>query len=396
MHYKTVKVEGFDLQKFLTQCIKENISIYHIQQKGSMEIILQVSASDWTNFLRTAGNRYRITVLSENGIAPLLKRVFSKKSMVVGIIFFIFLVYWQSCFISEIRIYGYESLSEREIRESLAAAGLYEGCSKKLDPDGVEIQMFRSHPELCFIGIKYIGNLAEVNLVEGSFLDPDMDNVDIPRNIVAKKDGYVEKIIARQGSKEAEEGQFVRKGDILISGLMPIEDKTYKRDPEGTGSLFRYVHAEGEVYAKIIYRFIAYQQKHEIIKKLSGRSMPGIAFTIGGFSLDTTDIISPYDTAICEQKVLINQIRPIPIRLCINRQNEVSLVKKERDEKDIERLANQQARAAIRENIPEFIEIINKSLKFYPEENIIKIVIMVETLEEIGTAGAFEIPKEGI
>lgn len=59
----------------------------------------------------------------------------------------------------------------------------------------------------------------------------------------------------------------------------------------------------------------------------------------------------------------------------------------------MEKQAKRQARQLIQENVPQSAQILNKSLKFLPEENIIKVTIMVEALEQIGEKKPF-IPQD--
>ncbi|MDD2215461.1 MAG: sporulation protein YqfD [Eubacteriales bacterium] len=381
MHKIIIRVEGFDLQKLLSLCLEEGIPLWNIRILGDLEITMGLEAADWQRFLKVAGNRYRVTIISEKGLKPLLRRILSKKSTLIGVTIFALLLYYQSCFVSEIRIYGYERLTEREIRESLANAGLYEGCSKSVDLDLVEIEMFRHLEDISWVGIEYRGNLAEVRLVEGteSIATPDLDQ---PCHIVAAKEGYIEKIIAREGKEAVSQGEFVNVGDVLISGILQIEDKTYSSDPENP--MNRYVHARGEAFAKTVYRFIYYQEKEKLLKQRTGRSIPGFSLSIGEYAFNSADFLWPYDSAIYEEKIFFNFLRPIPIQLGINRQYEVDLIKRVRDDQAIEEQGKQQARIAIKENLPESVQIINKSLKFSPEENIIRVTIMIEALEDIG------------
>ena len=63
-----------------------------------------------------------------------------------------------------------------------------------------------------------------------------------PCNIVASKDGVIRKIISNKGSKVKEINDYVKKGDVLISGLI------YKGD-----DISNIVHASGRVYAETWY-----------------------------------------------------------------------------------------------------------------------------------------------
>jgi similar to stage IV sporulation protein len=246
--------------------------------------------------------------------------------------------------------------------------------------------MFRELPDISWIGIDLNGNMAMVTVIEGT---PETEPVDLSSacHIVAVREGYIETIIAREGKEVVTKGDFVEEGDLLITGILAIEDKTYTSDPENPE--LRYVHANGEVYAKTVHRFIRYQEKRELQKRLTGKSLWGFSIMIGDLQLDTSRIFWPYHQASFEERVVLNWLRPIPLRLKVNRQWEVEIQKEERTEQSIQSEGNRQARAAIKENIKESALIINKSLKFEAEENIIKVIILIEALEQIGVEKAF-------
>jgi hypothetical protein len=64
--------------------------------------------------------------------------------------------------------------------------------------------------------------------------------------------------------------------------------------------------------------------------------------------------------------------------------DEVEVTRMERDSSEVQKEANRLARLAIQEKVAKNTQILNKSLKFSPGENIIGVVIMLETLEKIG------------
>jgi len=81
MHYKTIRVEGFDLQKLLSQCLSAGISVWNIQIRGDLDMVLRLDDADWHRFLKLTKNRYRVTVITEKGIKPFIKKAFRKKQI---------------------------------------------------------------------------------------------------------------------------------------------------------------------------------------------------------------------------------------------------------------------------------------------------------------------------
>jgi len=376
-----IKVEGFEQERLLTECVRKGIPIRDIHIASEIDMSLTLMQADYEDFLRIARNRYRISLIRESGYRPALRKTFRKKSTIAGLILFVLLLIYQSTFVSEIRIYGYEKFTEAQIRDSLRIAGLYEGCSKRVDLKQVKNQIYRDLDNIAWIGVKYIGNLAEVTIVE-SVETPKPVDKSKPCDIVADKEGYVEKTIARNGLPTAKPGTYVKPGDVLITGIIPLRNTAYGT-PFATVTE-RYVHSEGEVYVKVPYRLTFYQAKYKDIKEPTGRHTYGIRLELGDLKINTARSFYTYDNSAYKEKTLFKTIRPIPVCLGLVTIDEVEVTRQERTGAEIEKLANIQMRQAIKEKIPEKAQILNKSLKFSSGENIIGVAIMLETLEKIG------------
>lgn len=380
-HYKTIKVEGFEQHKLLTQCVKSGIILRDIHIQNEIEMTLKIMDWDFNKFMKLKKNSYQITIIHENGYKPIFKRIVRKKSTIVGLILFALLMYYQSSFVSEIRIFGYETFTELDVRQSLKEAGFYEGCSKTVDVNKVKLHLYQDLNNIAWVGVKYIGNMAEVTIVEGKITPKPVD-ITKPCHIIAAKEGYVEKVIAKEGRITLDKGAFAKIGDVLITGIVPVNSTAYGTSESAITE--RYVHASGEAYAKVPYRLSYHLEKYDLIKSPTGRNIYGFRLEIGDFKINTAKIFNNFDSSNYIEKQLINLIRPIPLSLALSRTEEVTLSKQERSQKDIKKAADLLVRKAIKEKVPENVQILNKSLKFTSEENIIGVTIMLETLEEIG------------
>lgn len=380
-HSIRVRVEGFEQERLLTECLRKGIPMKDIHLVSDIEMTLTLLEEDYDAFLKIVRSRYQITIIKESGYKPAIRKTFGRKSTVAGLILFILLMFYQSTFVSEIRINGYERFTEAQIRESLREAGFYEGCSKRIDLKDVKLHIYRDLDNITWIGVKYIGNLAEVSIVEGVVTTKPVDKSK-PCDIVADKEAYVERTIAREGLPAAQPGTYVKPGDVLITGVVPLRNTAYGTPAAGLTE--RYVHASGEVYGKVPYRFYYYQEKYKYKKEPTGRNTYGIRFEFGDLKIDTAKIFYTYDNSVYTEKKLFQTIRPIPMRLGFVAIKEVEVTKQERGREELARQASSMVRQAIKEKVPENTQIRNKSLKFYPGENIIGVAIMLETLEKIG------------
>ena len=380
-HYMKIMIEGFEQQRLLNECIAAGIYLREIRLKSETEMTMLLTEWDYQRLLKLIRNRYRVTVLYERGYRPILQKLFAKKSTIAGLILFALLLYYQSSFLSEIRITGYEKYTETQIRESLQEAGLYEGCSKHINIADVKLHLYQDLDNIAWIGVKYTGNMANVTIVEGTIIPKPVDQSK-PCNVIADKEGYLDKVIAREGKIALSQGSYVKPGDVLISGIVPIKSTAYGTSASALTE--RYVHASGDAYARIPYRFSFYQEKYDLIKEFTGEKIYGLRLELGNWKFNGAKWANDFDSAVYSEKVLLKFVRPIPVLLSVARMDEVRLSRKEKGKAELKKEANQIYRTVLREKIPENAQLLNKSLKFSPGENIIGVSIMLETLEEIG------------
>ncbi len=389
-HQKRVKIEGFKLHHLLSICAKEGIYFLNVVMESPMELQATVKEGDYPRLLRLARNQYKVTVLRDKGYKPMIRGLLSKKSMVAGVLIFIFFLYLQGLFISEIQITGYEINTETFVREKLEQAGIYEGCRKSFDIGEVKAKLYTELGNVSWVGMEVKGNLLKVEIVEMPHIEKKVSSI-VPCNIVAKKYAMVEQTIARMGRPVVTEGAFVAPGETVISGIYPVESTAYGT-PESQLTE-RYVHAEGEVIARVPYRFNFYIEKYDLIKEPTGKKVYGFDLKIADFHINTVDTFANWESWVYNEKKLIEIKSPFYMRLSWGKGSQVSLTKKDRSQKDIEKNANWVLRNLIKKNIPETGQILNKSLKFNPKVNIIEISTLVEVREDIGTEEEIAIGK---
>ena len=94
---------------------------------------------------------------------------------------------------------------------------------------------------MAWMGIELKGTNAVVKIVKASS-KPNIIDENEYCNIVANKSGIITKINAQNGTANVKVGDTIKEGEILINGWM-----------EGKYTGVRYVHAKGEIEAKVWY-----------------------------------------------------------------------------------------------------------------------------------------------
>ncbi len=198
-----------------------------------------VSESDFRRFRKYAGGRVRYTAGEPQGALPYIlsfrKHIPTLVAVLAGIIFNIFL----SGLVWDVRISGNERVSEGEITSALSESGVSIGTAwSSVDTAEAEAELLSRLPDVAWIHINRKGTVAYIELTEKAPTEPP-DKPQYPcSNIVADRDCIIEEITVESGAAAVKAGDVVRKGDVLISGIVKTEQ----------GTLFTY--AKGTVIAR--------------------------------------------------------------------------------------------------------------------------------------------------
>jgi similar to stage IV sporulation protein len=178
-----------------------------------------------------------IRVESRHGVPELLKLLWARKGLLLGLIFFAVSIFASQCVIWDIRVEGNKSVSEQTVEELLARSGISVGSVKsRLDIDSIENHLLILTDEISWISVNIIGNVAEVEVREA--VAPPSEEDFICSNIVASRNGVVVGFEGVRGNIAVKLGEAVSEGQLLVGGI-------YGSDTEAT----RFVRSRGKVIA---------------------------------------------------------------------------------------------------------------------------------------------------
>lgn len=257
-HQVRVKLEGFKPEKLISQAMAKRITIRQISYKDETEVCFTVTDDGYQTLRKMAGSKYRLTVLQERGTVPAAKGLKKKKMMIVGVAIFVMFFIAQSFFVREVRIVGNQKISESEIRQCIEEEGLYEGALKRFDCDSIERKLFKQFDEIVWARVAYEGNFVQVEISESK----QVKTAEISRkpcHIVAEQDCYIERILSYTGRPVVAKDDFVKKGQILITGILPIDHSSYQLEEKDSPN--HYVHASGKITARVPYYFSFFMEE---------------------------------------------------------------------------------------------------------------------------------------
>jgi len=378
--WNTIKIEGFQIQRFINLCSAKAIGFRTIRMIDDCTMTGEILPEDLEEVIRLGGNRWKITFLKEDGLEHRV-RVFLKRTATwIGLLLFCSILYFQSQFISQIQITGYERLTEKEIRCTLEELGFYPGAKKSYDLTTLKTRLFHELDHITWVGITYEGTLAKVEILEGTVMPP-LEDTSYPANLCSEKEGYLEHLMVKEGLAMKQPGDYVKPGDVLISGIIPIEDKTFQRTEENP---IRYVHAQGDAKLRVLHRLTVYQPLYSTILEDTGAWYPGVQISLGTRSWDSDRCLRLWNTSRRKVVATIQWNRPIPGKICLYQNWNVEIRRGKRLEEEILRRGEQQIRAISKEILPKTAEIIKKDLSFSEKENIIVMNVLIHALEDTG------------
>ena len=121
------------------------------------------------------------------------------------------------------RIEGCAFENENAILGELENFGVYPGAVlRKIDKSRVENEMLSVSENVSWININQRGNVLYVKVVDKIAYEEESAKKGYA-NVVASRDAVIEEITVKSGIAAVKVGQTVKKGDILISGVIPTE-----------------------------------------------------------------------------------------------------------------------------------------------------------------------------
>ncbi|RBP45499.1 sporulation protein YqfD [Garciella nitratireducens] len=392
--YVTIKIEGFALEKFLNLLVREEIFVWDIIRQSNTCIYLKVNKKDFPK-LKSILKKVscRIEIVDKKGLPFILNKIKKRKFLVLGGLLAIICVFFFTSFIWTINIIGNKRISDDILLKQLQQLGVKKGEWKyKFNEEKLENELIFANPDLNYVKINFIGTKVQVEIVEREVLPPEQ-NMDIPTNVIAERDGIIHNIFSYGGEPVVKEGDLVKKGDLLISG--EILNKEFTKENEETEEIkseetTRKVHAWGDVYAKTWYELeviVPTKIKQEKQEKNEKNKVEQRSIILGKieFTPRKKDIpYKKYDKIEKSTPIIDWKGFEIPIYI----KNTVyypTIEKKELTQKEIKKEALKIARKNIEKKRNQKIDIINNRMEIInKDENYAKIQMFVEAIEQIG------------
>lgn len=227
--YRTYSFDLDDISRISKIALEGNFDIRFLGTK------IRLPLYKCKKFEALVGTRVKFTRSNPLGLGGAL--YMARRSYLSMVAFFLVAILWylSSLFVWDVRVSGNEILSDEAVIEEIKAAGLQRGTLwGKIDKAEVELSVVLSSEEISWIQINRYGSVANVRVVDRYSYESEKKSG--YANIVSARDGIIEEITVRSGVAVVKVGDTVKKGDLLISGILA----------DGT-----FTYAKGEVVARV-------------------------------------------------------------------------------------------------------------------------------------------------
>lgn len=222
--------------KFLNYLIYNKI-YYDSLNKYNEYFVLDISYDDYLYIRR----RYKCHIVKYYGKKNIVNMYENNKYVLLSLIISFMLLFLLCNTIFDIKINSDNKDIINIINNSLSdnGIGVYKRKVSFDKLNSIKNKILEDNKDtLEWIEIREKGCIYYIDVTPRVKSNNNVDNA-LPSNIVAEKDGVIKHIVVHRGSKVIDNGDYVKKGDVLISGNIIKNENVIDK-----------VHSEGVIYAE--------------------------------------------------------------------------------------------------------------------------------------------------
>ena len=376
--YIRISIEGYYIERFINICGNEKITIWNLKRNKNVKLELNIGIKDLKKVAQIAKQtKCKIKIIKKKGLPFLFNRYRKRKLFFVFLLVIIIGLGISSNFVWNIQIVEEDKESIENLYQDVVESGLEIGKMKsKINTKDIINKVRLKRNDIAWMGIELKGTNAIVKVVKAT-AKPEIVDDNEYCNIVSDKQGIITKINAQNGTIAVKVGDTVNVGTTLINGWM-----------EGKYTGLRYVHAKGEIQAKVWHtknKKILYNATE---KTETGNIENKYQIKINNFEINLSKRLSKfkiYDTIVLENKFKIFSDFYLPISLVKITNKEIKEEQKNYNVEQAKDLGIEQLQEELDNEIEDKSKVVNKIINTYEKEDGIEVYVTYEVLEDIGT-----------
>ncbi len=288
--YVIIEIVGKNKERFLNMLMAKDIEIIDcVPYDNKMRLAIP---RDEFKHIRGPARKsgVKVKIIKKRGIRQYIKTHRNRVGFLAGGLVIITLFIISSQYIWCIDLDGIKRADKDEVTEILRKNGVYVGARKsKINDLGDIKEDIVATGDINWAWLYLEGTKARLQIQETT-PKPDVIDKNTPTDIIALCDGYLKEATVKRGERRVNLGMTVSKGDILISGKVPVY-------VEGTDERYSYVNADGRFFADTIRRETGEFTTKETLRIKTGNKKTRFGFHIMGkeYAPDLNEFYENYD-----------------------------------------------------------------------------------------------------
>lgn len=367
INYFWIEIKGKNVKRLLNKIFKLKINISSIKYEKD-RVLLKISYEDYKK-IKQIKTTYQINIIKTCGKKKLLEDLTKYKVSIITFIISVFFVIFLSNFILFINIETDNIKIKNLIREELKNNNLtifslkktYDNLNRitlNIKSNNLDkIEWIELDQNGVFLNIKVIERIANVKNRETGYKD-----------IVAEKDGYIRKIYSRKGQILKNIDDYVKKGEVIISGNIFKGDKPVSK-----------VRASGEVYAEVWY--IVKLNKSFYYNKVTEDDKGYLKLVLNVNDKEITFLKLPKRITIEDKNILFDNNL---FKLYLKKEKKYKIEKSKYTEYELQKILEKTAENEILKGLEkDEYKLLQKTLKKYNNNGKMYIEVFFKTYEDI-------------
>lgn len=238
-----VKIEGKGVERLINICARKRVSLWSVRKMKTGTVFFYISLHDVHHFRHIARDfDCNVSFIRGEGLPFLWKRLLKNSGFFIGVFLFLALITVLSNMTWGIQINGANPETEHHIRKELDKLGIKVGTFHFFNQDLEKLQRELTDRvnNITWIGVELKGTTFHFQVVEKN--EPKKSKPPGPQHLVANKKAVIAEMFIEKGKPLVKVNQFVKKGQMLVSGMIGKEDEE------------QLVPAKGEVWGKTWYQ----------------------------------------------------------------------------------------------------------------------------------------------
>ena len=376
--YLKISIEGYYIERFINICKNDKITIWNLKRNKNIKLTLNVRTSEFKKICKIARKtKCKVKIENKKGLPFLLHKYKKRKIFIVLLLILIILIGLSSNFVWNVDIVEENNQVLENISYDIENAGLKTGIPKaKVNTKEIINKIRLERKDVAWVGIELKGTNAIVKLVKAD-AKPDIINENEFCNIISNQEGVITKINSQTGTANVKVGDTVKVNDVLINGWM-----------EGKFTGIRYVHAKGEIEAKVWYTKNKKIYYNTTQTQETGNVEKKYGLKINNFKINFSKRVSKfqiYDTIETENKFKLFSDFYLPISILKTTNKELENTQKSYDLEQAKNIGIEELQEELDKEIENKDKIVNKNINTYEDEDGVNVYVTYEVLENIGT-----------